>query len=57
MAPVLLWLWCRLAVAALIQSLMYELPHAASMALKRQKRKGRGGQNLDIEIHIITHEE
>ena len=30
----LLWLWCRLAAAALIQPLAQELPHAAGMALK-----------------------
>ena len=36
----LLWLWCRLAAAAaLIQSLAWELPYAADMALKSKKRK------------------
>ena len=33
--PVLLWLWCRLAAAALIQPLAWELPYAAGVALKR----------------------
>ena len=32
-------LWCRLAAATLIQPLVWELPYAASVALKRQKEK------------------
>ena len=36
---VLLWLWHRPAAASLIQPLDWELPYAAGMALKRQKRK------------------
>ena len=36
---VLLWLWCRLATAAPIWPLAWELPCAACAALKRQKRK------------------
>ena len=38
---VLLWLWCRPAVAALIGArfLAWELPYAADAALKRQKEK------------------
>jgi len=31
---VLLWLWCRLAAAALIQSLAQELPYAMGAAIK-----------------------
>ena len=31
---VLLWLWCRLAAAALIQPLVWELPYAEGAALK-----------------------
>ena len=34
MDPVLLWLWRRLAAAALIPSLAWELPYAADVALK-----------------------
>ena len=37
--PVLLWLWCRLAVTALIRPLAGELPHAVGMALRPKKRK------------------
>ena len=35
----LLWLWCRLAAAARIQPLAWELPYATGVALKRQKEK------------------
>ena len=35
--PALLWLWCRLAAAAPIQPLAWELPYAASAALKGKK--------------------
>ena len=31
----LLWLWCRLATAALIQPLARKLPYAEGMTLKR----------------------
>ena len=34
---VLLWLWCRLLTAALIQPLAWELPYAAGVALKKKK--------------------
>ena len=37
--PELLWLWCRLTAAALIQPLAWELPCAAGAALKKQKQK------------------
>ena len=36
---VLLWMWCGLAAAALIQPLAWEPPYAMSLALKRQKKK------------------
>ena len=38
--PKLLWLWCRLATVALIQFLAWELPYAAGVVLKSQKKKG-----------------
>ena len=41
--PELLWLWCRMAAVALIQSLAWELPYAASVALKRKKEKEKEG--------------
>ena len=36
--PVLLWLWCRLAAAALIQPLAWELPYARGSALKNTEK-------------------
>ena len=35
----LLWLWCRPAAAAPIRPLAWELPYAAGVALKRQKKR------------------
>ena len=35
-APVLLWLWCRLAGEALIRPLAWEPPYATGVALKSQ---------------------
>ena len=37
--PMLLWLWCRLAAAALIGPLAWEPPYAEDAALKRKKKK------------------
>ena len=37
--PALLWPWCRPVAVAPIRPLAWELPHAASLALKRQKQK------------------
>ena len=37
--PALLWLWCRLAAAAPIGPLAWDLPYAAGATLKRQKKK------------------
>ena len=37
----LLWLWCRLATAALIQPLDWELPYAAGAAIKKEKERER----------------
>ena len=36
--PVLLWLWCRVAAAAPIRPLAWELPYAAGVALKKKKK-------------------
>ena len=36
--PVLTWLWCRPAAAALIRPLAWELPYAPGAALKRKKK-------------------
>ena len=37
--PVLLWPWCRLAVAALVLPLAWKLPYVASTAVKRKEKK------------------
>ena len=50
--PALLWLWCRLAAAALIQPLAWELPYAVGMALKRKKKKN----NLVESISLLFYE-
>ena len=39
--PMLLWLWCRPAAAALIQPLDLELPYAVGSALKKKKKRRR----------------
>ena len=39
--PAWLWLWCRLAAAALIRPPAWEPPYAAGVALKREKEKGK----------------
>ena len=36
--PSLLWLWCRLPAATLIQPLAWEHPCAAGVALQRKKK-------------------
>jgi len=36
---VLLWLWCRQVATAPIQPLVWELPYAAGMALKKQTNR------------------
>ena len=40
----MLWLWCWLAAAALIQPLAWECPYAASAALKKAKKKKEEGK-------------
>ena len=40
--PVLLWLWYRVAAAALIQPLAWETPFATSVALKTKLNKTYG---------------
>ena len=39
--PQLLWLWCRLALTALIQPLAWEPPYAMGVALKYKNKKKR----------------
>ena len=39
--PSLLWLWCRSAATAPIRPLARELPYAAGVALKKERKEGR----------------
>ena len=48
-------LWCTLAVAALIQTLAWELPYDAGSALKRKKRKDK--RNVSDACHEIDSAE
>ena len=51
--PVLLWLWCSLATAALIQPLAWELLYA-SVALKKKKKKAAAKQNTKNQKNFKT---
>ena len=42
----LLWLWCRPAAVALIRPLVWELPYASSIALKRIIYEKKKNKNL-----------
>ena len=49
--PVLLWLWYRPAVVALIQPLAWESPYVVGAALKSKKKKG-----IDLDkVYIYEH--
>ena len=53
--PTLLLLWCRLAAAAPVQPLPWELPYAMDSALKKQKKerkKEKRGRNHIIYLLI-----
>ena len=39
--PLSLWMWCRLAAAALIRLLAWERPYATGASVKRKKRLKR----------------
>ena len=54
--PALLWLWRRLAVIAPIRPLAWEPPHAAGVALKRQKKKKKKiiRQVMDMYITLVV---
>ena len=55
--PVLLWLWFRLAAAALIWPLAWEAPYATGTALKRPKKKKKKKRNKhhSNEIDLIFY--
>ena len=50
------WLWRRPAATAVIQPLAWELPYAASMALKKKKKKRKKKKELgkpDVYRHAL----
>ena len=47
--PVLLWLWCRLAVVAPIRPLAWEPSYVVGAALKSKKKSGEMGKNVRCE--------
>ena len=49
---VLLWLWCRPAATAPIQSLVWELPFATSEALKGPKKKQKKKTSFKHFVNI-----
>ena len=51
--PTLLWLWCRLAAAALIRLLAWELPYATGAALKRHTH---AHTHMNMEPNISTQQ-
>ena len=50
--PELLWLWCRLATAAPIHPLAWELPYATGAALKRKKTKEKRKRECEDRWHL-----
>ena len=54
--PMLLWLWCRLAAAAPIQALAWELPYAIPVALKpKQTNKKPPNMSVNMELGSYVH--
>ena len=52
--PVLLWLWCRLAAATLIQQVTWELPYAVGAALKRPNKQTTSIEQKYIYLMALT---
>ena len=50
MDTVLLWLWCRLAAAAPVQSIAQKLSYAVGAALKRKKERS----SKDVIYSMVT---
>ena len=51
MDPELLWLWCRPAAVAPIQLLVWELPYAVGVAIKKQ-RKPQKTKHIQLTLDI-----
>ena len=52
--PALLWLWCRPAAIALIQSLAWEPPYATGTAPKRQNNNNNNNNNNKGEFQVTS---
>ena len=52
MAP--MWLWCRLAAAARIQPLAWELPCATGVALKKKEKKKKKNPTAVAPVPGVT---
>ena len=50
--PVLLWLWHRPMTTALIQSVAWEFPYAAGMALKSKQTKKKKNEKVLICVFL-----
>ena len=48
----MLWLWCRLAAAALIHALAWELAYAAGDVLKSKKKREKKKKNLEGKLYV-----
>ena len=55
--PALLWLWCRPLATAPIRPLAWGSPHAAGMAIKIQKTKGRKKRKKEKERNETKRKE
>ena len=53
--PELLWLWCKWASVAPIQSLAWEPPYAKGVALKSKKKKKKKIQFKEINIAEVPY--
>ena len=56
MDPALLWLWCRPAAAAPICLLAWEPPYAVGAAIKRQKKRRKGGRGNNHKQAMVREE-
>ena len=50
---VLLWLWCRLASAALIRPLAWEFTYAAGAALKKKRRRRKEAKSYSTKLLYV----
>ena len=53
----LLWLWHRLAAAALFRPLAWEFPYAAGVALKKRQKQERKVVNAGLSKEFVLYSE